>query len=97
MPPAISFTLDINLQSSNGINIRPILPNIFSDNDIQRTITINKISSSISKKSLNNKRLNTKQCFLPLTPTIIKTPSPITIDIQSKLGTKIRFFVVLEN
>jgi hypothetical protein len=97
MPSAISFTLDINLQSSNGINIRPILPNIFPDNDIQRTITINKISSSISKKSLNNKRLNTKQCFLPLTPTIIKTPSPITIDIQSKLGTKIRFFVVLEN
>jgi len=84
MPSAISFTLDINLQSSNAHHIRPILPNIFPDNDIQRTITINKISSSISK----NKRLETKQCFLPLTPTIIQTPTPITIDIQSKLGRK---------
>jgi hypothetical protein len=89
MPSAISFTLNINLQSSNAHHIRPILPNIFPDNDIQRTITINKISSSISKnKYSNNKRLETKQCFLPLTPTIIQTPTPITIDIQSKLGRK---------
>jgi len=79
MPSSISFTLDIILQSSNGHNIRPILPNICTDNDIKRTITINKISSSISKK------LETKQCFLPLTPTIVNTSSPITIDIQSKL------------
>jgi hypothetical protein len=86
MPSAISFTLDINLQSSNAHHIRPILPNIFAENDIQRTITINKISSSISKKSTTYKRLETKKCFLPLTPTMVNLPSPITIDIQSKLG-----------
>jgi len=97
MSSAISFTFDINLQSSNGINIRPILPNIFPDNDIHRTITINKISSSISKKSSKNKRLDTKRCFLPLTPTIVKIPSPITIDIQSKLGTKILFFLKINS
>ncbi|CAF0828089.1 unnamed protein product [Adineta steineri] len=88
MTSAISFTLNINIQSSNAHHIRPILPKIIADNNIQQTITINKISSSISKKILNNKgcqRLETKQCFLPLTPTIIKTPLPITIDIQSKL------------
>jgi hypothetical protein len=90
MPSAISFTLNINIQSSNAHQIRPILPNIVSDNNnIQRTITINKISSSASRKYLLNKGyqlLETKQCFLPLTPTIVNTPSPITIDIQSKLG-----------
>jgi len=90
MPSAISFTLNINIQSSNAHQIRPILPNIVSDNNnTQRTITINKISSSASKKYLHNKGyqpLETKQCFLPLTPTIVNTPSPITIDIQSKLG-----------
>ncbi|CAF0971026.1 unnamed protein product [Rotaria sordida] len=88
MQSSISFTLNINIQSSNAHNIRPILPNIFADNDIQRTIRINKISSSVSKKFLNNKReqrLVSKQCFLPLQPTIIKTSSLTTIDIQSKL------------
>jgi hypothetical protein len=94
MPSAISFTLEINLQSSHAHNIRPILPNIFAENDIQRTITINKISSAGPKKSSNNKRLETKQCFLPLTPTIVQTPSPITIDIQSKLGRKKTFFSI---
>lgn len=91
MPSAISFTLDINLQSSNAHHIRPILPNIFAENDIQRTITINKISSSTSKKSITCKRLETKKCFLPLTPTMVNLPSPITIDIQSKLGRKNSF------
>ena len=89
MSSAISFTLDINIQSSNAHHIRPILPKIVADGDIQQTITINKISSSASKKHLHHKgyqRLEAKQCFLPLTPTIITTPSPITIDIQSKLG-----------
>jgi hypothetical protein len=83
MTPAISFTLDIHLQSSNAHQIRPILPNILADFDIQRTITINKIAA---KKSSNQKRLETKREFLPLTPTIVNTPSPINIDIQSKLG-----------
>jgi hypothetical protein len=95
MPSAISFTLNINIQSSNAHHIRPILPNIVADNDTQRTITINKISSSIPKKCLANKRhkrLETKQCFLPLTPTIVKTPSPITIDIQSKLGMELYIY-----
>ena len=85
MPSAISFTLDINLQSSNAHQIRPILPNIFAENDIRRTITINKISSSISKKSITHKRLEAKQCFLPLTPTVVNVPSPVNIDIQAKL------------
>ena len=92
MTSTISFTLDISTHSSNAHNIRPILPNIFADNDIRRTITINKISSSASKRYLNNKRyqrLETKQCFLPLTPTIVKTPSPVTINIQAKLGTEV--------
>ncbi|CAF3532760.1 unnamed protein product, partial [Rotaria sp. Silwood2] len=88
MQSSISFTLNINIQSSNAHNIRPILPNILADNDTQRTITINKISSSVSNKFVSNKRqqrLASKQCFLPLQPTIIKTPSLSTIDIQSKL------------
>ncbi|CAF0744558.1 unnamed protein product [Rotaria sp. Silwood1] len=88
MQSSISFTLNINIQSLNAHNIRPILPNIFADNDTQRTITINKISSSVSKKFVSNKRqqrLASKQCFLPLQPTIITTPSLTTIDIQSKL------------
>jgi len=84
MPSAISFTLNINPQSSNAHHIRPILPNIFADNDTQRTITNNKISSTVPKK--RHQRLETKLCFLPLTPTIVKTSSPITMDIQSKLG-----------
>lgn len=96
MPSAISFTLDINLQSSNAHTIRPVLPNIFSENDIQRTITMNKISSSISKKSSHNKRLETKQNFLPLTPTIVEVSSPINIDIQSKLGRKKNFSVFVQ-
>lgn len=82
MPSTISFTLDLNLQSSNAHNIRPILPTIFPEHDIKRTITINKISST------KKKRLETKQNFLPLTPTIVQTISPINIDIQSKLGRK---------
>ncbi len=90
MPSAISFTLNINIQSSNAHHIRPILPNIFADNDIKRTITNNKISSSVSKKG--HHRLETKQGFLPLTPTIVKTPSPITIDIQSKLGKEVLIY-----
>jgi hypothetical protein len=93
MPSMISFTLEINLQSSNANHIRPILPNIFAENDIQRTITMNKISSSISKKSITHKRLESKKCFLPLTPTIVNIPSPINIDIQSKLGRKILSFL----
>ncbi len=56
MPSTISFTLNINIQSSNAHQIRPILPNIVSDNNnTQRTITINKISSSASKKYLHYK------------------------------------------
>lgn len=89
MPSAISFTLNINLQSSNAHQIRPILPNIFTENDIQRTITINKISSTISKKPAIHKRLEVKQGFLPLTPTIVNESAPISIDIQPKLGEKI--------
>lgn len=95
MTSTISFTLNIKIQSSNAHQIRPILPNIITDYNIQRTITINKISSSASKKYLINKgyqRLASKQCFLPLTPTIIKTPPPITIDIQSKLGIELFSF-----
>ena len=88
MPSAISFTLDINLQSSNAHQIRPILPAIFAENDIQRTITINKISSAISKKSAIHKRLEVKHGFLPLTPTIVNELAPIPIDIQPKLGKK---------
>jgi hypothetical protein len=91
MPSAVSFTLEISLQSSNGNHIRPILPDIFADNDTKRTITINKISSSISKRSLIHKRLESKKCFLPLTPTIVNVPAPINIDIQSKLGRKMSF------
>ena len=91
MPSAVSYTLEICLQSSNGNHIRPILPNIFGENDTQRTITMNKISSSISKRSLIQKRLQPKKDFLPLTPTIVNVPSPINIDIQSKLGRKIDF------
>jgi hypothetical protein len=86
MKSSISFTLNINIQSSTAHNIRPILPNIVSDNDIQRTITINKISSAISNKK-QPQRLASKQCFLPLTPTINNIiPSLPAIDIQSKLG-----------
>ncbi|CAM4779272.1 unnamed protein product [Rotaria magnacalcarata] len=85
MKSSISFTLNINiLQSSTAHNIRPILPNIVSDNDIQRTITINKISSAISNKK-QAQRLASKQCFLPLTPTINTIPSLPALDIQSKL------------
>ena len=89
MQSNISYTLNVNVHSSNALKIRPILPMIFADNDIQRTITINKISSSKSKKHFNNKsykRLECKQCFLPLTPTMTNKSSLTTIDIQSKLG-----------
>ncbi|UJR33136.1 hypothetical protein I4U23_020593 [Adineta vaga] len=88
MSSMISFSLNINIQSTHAHQIRPVLPKISIASDIKQTITMNKISSSASKKYLNNKgyqRLETKQCFLPLTPTIVKIPSPINIDIQSKL------------
>ena len=87
MPSTISFSLDINLQSSNAHQLRPILPNIFAENDIQRTITMNKISSAISKK-----RLEAKKRFLPLTPTLVHEPAPMPIDIQPKLGKELHSF-----
>lgn len=92
MQSSISYSLNINTQSSNAHNIRPVLPNTFAENDVKRTITINKIASATSKKNFNHKRaqrLASKLCFLPLTPTIVKTPSIPAIDIQSKLGNKL--------
>ena len=90
MVSSIAFTLNVHTQSSHAHGIRPTLPTIFAGHDTRQTITINKISSALSKKYFNNTRqlhLQTKECFLPITPTLVKTPSTINIDIQSKLGT----------
>ena len=85
MSSMISFNLDLHLRSTNAHQIRPILPNIFADYDVQRTITINKISST------NPKRLERKHEFLLITPTSVCTSTPLNIDIQSKLGIQLLF------
>ncbi|CAF0942884.1 unnamed protein product [Adineta ricciae] len=82
MSSMISFSLNINTQSIHAHQIRPVFPKIPTESDVKQTITMNKISSTIPKRC---QRLQAKQGFLPLTPTIVNTPSPINIDIQSKL------------
>lgn len=89
MPATISFSLNITTQSSHAHQIRPALPKIVAENDVKQTITMNKIASTAPKKHLNGngcQRLEAKRDFLPLTPTIIKTPSVANVDIQARLG-----------
>lgn len=83
MSTNIPFAFDAPLQSSHAHQLRPTLPAFFADCDVQRTIAMNKIASTVAKKKL---RLQTNKEFLPLTPTIVPTPSPLDIDIQAKLG-----------
>ena len=84
MSATIEFSLNIPVQSSQAHQIRPTLPALFADTDVQRTIAMNKISAALPKKF----RLEAKKEFLPLTPTLVAAPSPINIDIQAKLGNR---------
>lgn len=85
MSTTIAFSLNFPIQSCHAHQIRPVLPTVLADADVQRTIAMNKISTNLTKKI----RLETKKDFLPLTPTIVPTRSPIDIDIQEKLETLI--------
>lgn len=89
MTSKIQFSLNISAQSRQGHKVKPALPMNLLENDTKKTIAINKIASA-STKSCSNKsrpmRLESRKCFLPINPTIEKAPSPISFDIQSKLG-----------
>lgn len=93
MTSKIVFTLNVAPHSSQAHQIRPSFPTILGDHDTRRTIAMNKISASLPKKYLNHKRhlrLEAKQNFLPLTPTMVPAQSPVNIDIQAKLGRTLR-------